>query len=208
MVKSMTQQSVLTAEPNTIEAAPPFALAHSNVLTERHNSMLPGLRFRRKLVRRMVRLQIVDRRDFLTGSGAFVGLAFLFGPERAFAQEKPPSLDEALKKVMGEAKPTEGKLVLDLPEIAENGNTVPFTLSVESPMTEADHVKALHIFASGNPQLDVATFQFTPASGKAMVASRMRLAKTQDIIAIAELSDGKFLLSKRTVKVTIGGCGG
>ena len=109
---------------------------------------------------------------------------------------------------MGDAKPTEGKLVLDLPEIAENGNTVPFTLSVESPMTEQDHVKAMHIFASGNPQLDVATFQFTPASGKAMVASRMRLAKTQDIIAVAELSDGKFLLSKRTVKVTIGGCGG
>lgn len=187
---------------------PPFAFAHSSVLTERHNSMLPGLRFLQELVRQMTRLQIVDRRDFLLGSTAFASLAFLFGPDRALAQEKPAGLDEALKKVMGDAKPTEGKLVLDLPEIAENGNTVPFTLSVESPMTEADHVKALHIFASGNPQLDVATFQFTPASGKAMVASRMRLAKTQDIIAVAELSDGKFLLSKRTVKVTIGGCGG
>jgi sulfur-oxidizing protein SoxY len=154
----------------------------------------------------MKRLQIVDRRDFLLGAGAAAGMAFLFEP--ALAQDKPGGLDEALKKVLGDAKPTEGKIVLDLPEIAENGNTVPFTLSVESPMTEQAYVKAMHIFASGNPQLDVATFQFTPASGKAMVASRMRLARTQDIVAVAELSDGKFLIGKRTVKVTIGGCGG
>ena len=156
----------------------------------------------------MVRLRVVDRRDFVLGAGAVTGLAFLFGPGRALGQEKPAGLDDALKKIMGNAKPTEGKLVLELPEIAENGNTVPFTLSVESPMTEQEHVKAMHILATGNPQLDVATFQFTPASGKAMVASRMRLAKTQDILAVAELSDGKFLVGQRTVKVTIGGCGG
>lgn len=155
-----------------------------------------------------VRLQIIDRRDFLLGASALAGLACLFGPERALAQEKPAALDEALKKVLGEAKPVEAKLLLDLPEIAENGNTVPFSLSVESPMTEQNYVKAMHIFASENPQLDVASFQFTPASGKAAVSSRMRLAKTQDVIALAELSDGKFLIGKRTVKVTIGGCGG
>ena len=112
------------------------------------------------------------------------------------------------KKILGDAKPTEGKLTLDLPEIAENGNTVPFTISVESPMTEKDHVKAIHVFATANPQPGVATFRFTPLSGKAAVASRMRLARTQDVIGIAELSDGKFLMGKRTVKVTIGGCGG
>ena len=93
-------------------------------------------------------------------------------------------------------------------EIAENGNTVPFSVSAESPMTEADHVKALHIISTGNPQADIAVFTFSPQSGKAGVSSRMRLAKTQEIIVVAELSDGKFLIGKRTVKVTIGGCGG
>jgi sulfur-oxidizing protein SoxY len=64
------------------------------------------------------------------------------------------------------------------------------------------------VFATGNPQVDVASFYFSPASGKASVASRMRLAKTQDVLGLAELSDGRFLMGKRTVKVTIGGCGG
>ena len=113
-----------------------------------------------------------------------------------------------MKKVLGDAKPIEGKLPIDMPEIAENGNTVPFTISVDSPMTETDYVKAIHVLATANPQPGVATFRFSPLSGKATVASRMRLARTQDVIAIAELSDGRFLMSKRNVKVTIGGCGG
>ena len=75
-------------------------------------------------------------------------------------------------------------------------------------MTEKDHVKAIHVIATANPQPGVATFRFTPLSGKAAVASRMRLASTQDVIGIAELSDGRFLMAKRPVKVTIGGCGG
>ena len=80
-----------------------------------------------------------------------------------------------------------------MPEIAENGNTVPFTISVDSPMTDKDYVKAVHVISTGNPQPGVATFRFTPQSGKAAAASRMRLAETQDVIALAELSDGKFL---------------
>ena len=87
---------------------------------------------------------------------------------------------------------------MDLPEIAENGNTVPFTVIVDSPMTEKDYVKAMYVISTGNPQPGVATFRFTPQSGKAAVASRMRLARTQDIIALAELSDGKFLQAKRS----------
>jgi sulfur-oxidizing protein SoxY len=156
-----------------------------------------------------MRLEIVDRRNFLLGASAaaaVAGLLSLNGTARA--QDAAVSMEEALKKVLGEAKPSEGKIALEIPEIAENGNTVPFTMSVESPMTETDYVKAMHIFAPANPQVDIATFSFTPASGKAAVSSRMRLAKTQEIVAIAELSDKKFLLAKRTVKVTIGGCGG
>jgi sulfur-oxidizing protein SoxY len=95
-----------------------------------------------------------------------------------------------------------------MPEIAENGNTVPFTVAVESPMSDKDYVKTVHVLANGNPQANIAAFNFTPLSGKATLQSRMRLAKTQDVYAVAELSDGKFLMTKRTVKVTIGGCGG
>jgi sulfur-oxidizing protein SoxY len=154
-----------------------------------------------------MRLEIVDRRDFLVRAAAMAAVSIALA-EPGAAQDRPQSLEEALKKIMGDAKPVDGKIILELPEIAENGNTVPFTLSVDSPMTEANYVKALHILASGNPQADVASFSFTPLSGKAAASSRMRLAKTQDVVAIAELSDGKFLLGKRTVKVTIGGCGG
>ena len=124
------------------------------------------------------------------------------------AQDAQPNWEEAVKKILGDTKPIDGKMLLDMPEIAENGNTVPFTVSVESPMTDADYVKAVHIVSTGNPQPGVATFHFTPQSGKASAASRLRLARTQDVIALAELSDGKVLQARKTVKVTIGGCGG
>lgn len=156
-----------------------------------------------------IRLEVLDRREFLLGATAAAAVAALLADIRlAVAQDKAPTYEEALKKLIGEAKPEEGKLNLDLPEIAENGNTVPFTVSIESPMTEKDHVKAVHVLSTGNPQPYVASFHLTPDSGKASVASRMRLAKTQDVVSIAELSDGRFLLGKRNVKVTIGGCGG
>ena len=75
-------------------------------------------------------------------------------------------------------------------------------------MTEANYVKALHILAAGNPQPGIASFTFTPASGRAFAASRMRLARTQEVVVVAEMSDGRLLMGRRTVKVTIGGCGG
>jgi sulfur-oxidizing protein SoxY len=156
-----------------------------------------------------VRVEVLDRREFVLGAAAAAAVATLLADARlAAAQEKPPSYEEALKKLIGDGKPEEGKVSLELPEIAENGNTVPFTVSVESPMTEKDHVKAMHVLSTGNPQPSVASFHFTPEAGRATVSSRMRLAKTQDVVSVAELSDGRFLLGKRNVKVTIGGCGG
>jgi sulfur-oxidizing protein SoxY len=147
-----------------------------------------------------------DRRAVLLGGvGAAVVLALL--PRIANAQDAQ-ALDAAIKKAIGEAKPADGRITLTLPEIAENGNTVPFEFAVQSPMSDMDYVKAVHVFAPGNPQPEVASFLFSPASGKAAVTSRMRLAKTQDIVALAEMSDGKVFMTKRTVKVTIGGCGG
>ncbi|WP_072391032.1 thiosulfate oxidation carrier protein SoxY [Hyphomicrobium sp. CS1BSMeth3] len=153
-------------------------------------------------------IEVVGRRTFLIGAGASLAMAAFLADLPALAQEPVRSIDEALKKVLGDTKPTESGITLEIPEIAENGNTVPFTLAVDSPMTDASHVKAVHVFASGNPQVGVASYNFTPASGKASVSSRMRLARTQDVVVVAELSDGKFLLGKRNVKVTIGGCGG
>jgi sulfur-oxidizing protein SoxY len=149
-----------------------------------------------------VRFGKLNRRQFALGAAA-AGL-----PLALQAQDAPQAWEQAVKKLLGEAKPIEGKVLIDMPEIAENGNTVPFTVSVDSPMSETDNVKVIHVLATANPQPGVATFRFSPLSGKAMVASRMRLARTQDVIAIAELSDGRFLMSKRSVKVTIGGCGG
>jgi sulfur-oxidizing protein SoxY len=153
-----------------------------------------------------VRSSKLNRRQFALGAAAGAAIAGL--PAALIAQDAAPAWEQAVKKVLGDAKPIEGKLMIDMPEIAENGNTVPFTVSVDSPMSEADHVKVIHVLATANPQPGVAVFRFSPLSGKATVASRMRLARTQDVIGIAELSDGRFLMSKRNVKVTIGGCGG
>jgi sulfur-oxidizing protein SoxY len=151
----------------------------------------------------------IDRRQFALGAAALT-LGITAGPAAAqdAAQPAPPAWQQAVDKIMGGAKPVQGKLLLDIPEIAENGNTVPFTVAIESPMTEKDYVKAIHIISTGNPQPGIATFRFTSDSGKASVSSRMRLGRTQDIVMLAELSDGRFLMTKRNVKVTIGGCGG
>ncbi|WP_419188821.1 thiosulfate oxidation carrier protein SoxY [Enhydrobacter aerosaccus] len=102
----------------------------------------------------------------------------------------------------------EGKITLKAPEIAENGNAVPVTVSVESAMTEQSYVKALYVAADGNPNPGVITFEFTPASGKAEVQFRTRLAQTQKLVAVAEMNDGSLYMASREVKVTIGGCGG
>ena len=146
-----------------------------------------------------------SRREFAIGAAAATVAALPLG---AVLAQDQPAWEQAMRKILGDAKPIEGKITIEMPEIAENGNTVPFSIAVDSPMTEKDHVKAIHIIATSNPQPGVATFRLSPLSGKAAVASRMRLQRTQDVIVIAELSDGRFLSAKRPVKVTIGGCGG
>jgi sulfur-oxidizing protein SoxY len=118
------------------------------------------------------------------------------------------SVAESIKALIGDAATNQGRIELDLPQIAENGNTVPISISIDSPMTADDYVKAVHIFAEGNPRPDVASFHFTPACGEATCSTRIRLAKTQNIVAVAEMSDGAVYLAKAEVKVTIGGCGG
>jgi sulfur-oxidizing protein SoxY len=115
---------------------------------------------------------------------------------------------KAVAAIPGGAAAKEGRITLDMPEIAENGNTVPMDITVESPMTAGDYVKKVHVFADGNPSPEVITFNFAPECGACQVSTRMRLAKTQNVVAVAEMSDGSVFKAQTTVKVTIGGCGG
>lgn len=150
----------------------------------------------------------VNRRAVLVGT-AILALAPAALVQSASAQEASNGWEDVLTKFVGATKPVESKLLtVELPEIAENGNTVPFTVGVESAMSEKDYVKSIRIISTGNPQALISGFEFTPDSGKAMVSGRLRLARTQDLLTVAELSDGRFLINKRAVKVTIGGCGG
>ena len=145
------------------------------------------------------------RREALT-LAAIAGLTAVLAPKMVFADEAAVAAE--IKKLYGDKKLDSGKIKLDVPEIAENGLVVPINVEIESPMTEADYVKAVHVFAEGNPQPGVVSYQFTPACGKASAATRMRLAQTQDIICVAEMSNGALHMAKANVKVTIGGCGG
>lgn len=146
----------------------------------------------------------MNRRTVLAGIGAGAA-AMAVAPTLAHADKA--EADQLLSKLSGGAAAQDGKVRIKLPQIAENGNTVPFTVSVDSPMTEADHVKAVHVVAEGNPSPAVASFYFTP-TGKAEVSMRMRLGKTQIVRAVAQMSDGSVWQAAQEVKVTIGGCGG
>ncbi len=154
----------------------------------------------------MDRLSAAPSRRIVLSAGSVAALAAAFAPHMVLAT--PAAVEAELKKLLGDRKPLEGKIKLDLPAIAENGLVVPLNFDVESPMTEADHVKAVHFFGEGNPLPGIGTFRFTPASGKASASTRIRLAQTQDIICVAEMADGKVHMARQEVKVTIGGCGG
>ena len=116
------------------------------------------------------------------------------------------AMDEAIRGLVGEATPEPGKVKLELPSIVESGNAVPLSVSVESPMTEADHVKAIHIVNEKNPQPYVAAFHLGPRAGKARVSTRIRLADSQRVVAIARLNDGSFWSDSADVIVTLAAC--
>ena len=148
----------------------------------------------------------LDRRQVLSAGAGALATAVL-GATVSPAAAANDSAD-LIKKFTGGKTPAEGNVKLDLPEIAENGNTVPLTVSVESPMTEQSYVSDVLIVADGNPNGGMVTFHFSPASGVAEANTRVRLAATQNITAVARMNDGSFFTATRQVKVTIGGCGG
>jgi len=148
---------------------------------------------------------MTNRRQVMALGGA--AAVALLGQSVAPAHAANDSAD-LIAKFTGGKTAASGRVKLDLPEIAENGNTVPMTVMVESPMTEQSYVTDVLIVADGNPRAGVATFHFSPASGVAEANTRIRLASTQNIIAVAKMNDGSFYTAKKEVKVTIGGCGG
>ena len=116
------------------------------------------------------------------------------------------SMLEAIHRVVGTATVKKGKVHLDLPPLVENGNTVALAVKVESAMTQADHVRAIHVFSEKNPQPYVASFHLGPRAGRASVATRVRLADTQTVVAICEMSDGSFWSDSANVVVTLAAC--
>lgn len=158
------------------------------------------------------KLNIVDRRSFTVSASAALSLFPFLKTAAADDASPPPQLertkqfDDAFAALTANGKPVEGKVTLELPEVAENGNFVPLTVTVDSPMTEADYVKTIHILSTSNPVARIASFHLTPANGVAKVQSRIRLAKSQDVLALAHLSNGLVMVGTLMVKVTIGGC--
>ena len=148
-----------------------------------------------------------SRREFLKTAGGVaaglgLGAVIMVEPARA----TPAEMQDAIRKVVGGARVTPGKVKLDLPPLIENGNAVPLTVSVESPMTETEHVRAVHVFTEKNPQPNVATFHLGPRAGRAKVATRVRLADSQNVVAICELSDGSFWSDSAGIIVTLAAC--
>lgn len=141
------------------------------------------------------------RRQLLR-AGTAVGAWLWVGPATANSDE----LAAAIRTYAAGAPVKAGRVLLDIAPIVDNGNTVPLTVSVDSPMTAGDHVTAIAIFNEHNPQREVAQFTLTPRSGRARVATRIRLATTQQLVAVARISDGSYWSHTVSVNVSIAAC--
>jgi sulfur-oxidizing protein SoxY len=147
------------------------------------------------------------RRGVIIGTAALAGAAGIgIMLSSAAASATPASMRVAIRKVAGEAQPKKGRIKIDLPPLIENGNAVPLTLSVESPMTAEDYVKAIHVFTEKNPQPNVISVQLGPRAGRALISTRIRLADSQKVVAIAQMSDGSFWTEELEVVVTLAAC--
>ena len=122
------------------------------------------------------------------------------------AQATPDMMKAAVHRVIGEAPVRQGRVTLDIPPLVENGNTIAMSVKVDSPMTATDYVKAIHVFNEKNPQPDIISVHLGPRAGKAAFSTRIRLANSQNVLAIAEMSDGSFWSDTAEVIVTIAAC--
>ncbi|MGL3214361.1 SoxY-related AACIE arm protein [Bradyrhizobium sp. BR 1433] len=141
------------------------------------------------------------RRTFLSLTGGAAALVIVRPVDAT-----PAMLSAAIRNVVGEADVHTGKVKLDIPPLVENGNTVPMTVSVTSPMTADEYVKSIHIFNEKNPQPNIGNFYLGPRAGRAQVSTRIRLADSQKVTAIARLSDDTFWSATADVVVTLAAC--
>jgi sulfur-oxidizing protein SoxY len=146
------------------------------------------------------------RRDLLKlSAGAAVAGAVPIVTLRPL-EATPATLNTAIRNVVGEAQVLAGKVKIDIPPLVENGNTVPMMVSVTSPMTETDHVKSIHVFNEKNPLPNIGNFYIGPSAGRAQISTRIRLADSQKVVAIARLSDDSFWSASADVIVTLAAC--
>ena len=143
---------------------------------------------------------MLHRRAFVAGAAAITILPL------APAHATPETMAAAIKEVTGDAAIRAGRVTLDLPPLVENGNAVPLTVSVDSPMTETDYVKAIHVFNEKNPQPHVFDVRLSPLNGKAQISTRIKLADSQKVMALAETSKGEFFSTSVEVIVTLAAC--
>jgi sulfur-oxidizing protein SoxY len=149
---------------------------------------------------------LTSRRDSLRLIGAAaIGSALLTLRVRPLSAS-PAEMRTALDKITGGKPVTPGRVKLEIPPLVENGNTVPVTVTVESAMTPADHVRAIHVVTEKNPQPYVISCRLGPRAGRAMISTRCRLSDTQTVIALAEMSDGSFWSDNVNVIITLGAC--
>jgi len=151
---------------------------------------------------------MITRREFLILTAASVT-----APAAVNAQVDPnlvanrkAAFQDALRRIVGDAQVRRGRVKLQLPPLIDNGNAVPLSVAVESPMTPADHVKAIHVLTEKNPLPDVVSVHLGPRAGRASLATRVRLADTQTVTAIAQMSDGSFWSDSAEVVVTLSAC--
>jgi sulfur-oxidizing protein SoxY len=151
-------------------------------------------------------MQSISRREVLVLATQLTAVAVAGTPSPAHSAPADAAVEIA--RFTAGVVPEAGRITIDLPEIAENGNAVPLAVDIDHPMTRDSHVVEMLVVAEANPWPRVARFYFTPTSGRAMVAPRIRLAGTQTIHVLAKTSEKRILMAQRLVKVTIGGCGG
>ena len=151
----------------------------------------------------VARPDLATRRDILLATAGIALVSVL--PVRE-ARATAASMQAAIKKLVGDKPLRKGKVTLEVPPIVENGNTVSLDVSVESPMTVEDYVKSIHVFNEKNPQPNVISARLGPRAGQAKVSTRIRLADSQVVMAIAEMSDGTFWSDEVEVIVTIAAC--
>jgi sulfur-oxidizing protein SoxY len=150
-----------------------------------------------------MRVTLISRRTMLRGLGS-AGLLLALWPATAWTT--PETVQEAIRQRIGGREPQPGGMTLTLPKIAETGNSVPLTVAVDSPMTSEEHVSRIHVFVPGNPEPVAATYHLGARAGKAQISTHIRLARTQTVLALAEMSNGTVRSDAASILVTVGAC--